>query len=452
MKYENKTSLGWKITNRGEYIINLPRLSNDEVELIYLVDEEFSKIASERKIESAEVEKIIVELVEKVAKSNNIYLDRDQKEYLVKYSKLHIYGFAFLDELIKDNEIEEISIIAPNKEAYVYIKKKGWLKVNAYFEDEKTIMETINKIAKTIGRRITLQQPRIDAILPDGSRLHASIPPISNGEITIRKFRSVPFSPKEIVDSNVITVDLIAFLSCVMQSDLSLIIAGNTASGKTTTLNSLFTFVPANERILITEETPEINLKHEHQIRLIANRELGIGLKELVYDSLRMRPDRVIVGEVRSKEEIEALFDVLLSGQARGMYATFHAQNSEEALLRIKRMGISDVDLPAIDLILIQRRILYYDSNNRKASEVRKVLELAEVNKSGLYRIYTQENEKLELERSNTFYEIARNFNMSEKELKEEIEIRKKWITSLSSDFDKFFAEWQKMCFGLSNV
>ena len=138
-------------------------------------------------------------------------------------------------------------------------------------------------------------------------------------------------------------------------------ISGNTASGKTTTLNALFSFVPANERVLIAEETPEIMIPHAHQMRLVASREMGIGLKDLVYDTLRMRPDRMIVGEVRSREEAGALFDVLLAGQARGCYATFHAQSAEEARSRFRHLGVNPEDLSSLDCIVVQRRMLRYE-------------------------------------------------------------------------------------------
>jgi Flp pilus assembly CpaF family ATPase len=288
--------------------------------------------------------------------------------------------------LLKDNELEEIAIIGINKPVYVYNMKKGWLETNLYFRNEETVIAVINKIARQVGRRITYQNPKINAVLPDGSRLHASIPPISNIEMTIRKFKSNPITPCDIINSGVYSLDAVAFLSLVFQSDYNVLIAGNTASGKTTTLNALFSFVPLSDRILIIEETPEINIPHPHKIKLLSNSELKISMKELVEDSLRMRPDRVIVGEVRTEEETASFIETILSGQARGSYATFHAQSSEEAVKRMLNLKISRYDINSIDFILIQRRIMKYDPLKRKYWEERKGIEISEIDDDGNIR------------------------------------------------------------------
>lgn len=440
--------LGWKIIKQGDYKIELPPLSEAEESIVLAVEEDFRNTARERRIGPEDVEKELGIVITKRAEREGLMLDSEQKNYLMKYAKMHIYGFAFLDELLENDSIEEISIIGPEKPAYIFIRKFGWQKVNAFFENEKTLMDVINKMAGAIGRRITLQNPRLDAMLPDGSRLHASLPPISAGEITIRKFRQSPFSPKEIVELGTIDYKAMAFLSMLMQTDSSIIIGGNTASGKTTTLNALFTFVPKNERILITEETPEISIPHEHQLRLVANKDMGITLKDLVYDSLRMRPDRMIVGEVRNKEEAEALFDVLLGGQARGAYATFHAQSAEEALLRMKKFGVEEMDLRSIDAIIIQRRMLLYDAKKRTMKEARRITEIAEISEKPK-KIFSFSNEKWSYSKTELCEKIASELNLSSKEFAQEMDSRKSLLKNASTDFSAFFASVQKRFYNL---
>ncbi|MEW6528530.1 MAG: ATPase, T2SS/T4P/T4SS family [Candidatus Micrarchaeota archaeon] len=442
--------LGWKITKGGEYKIDLPPLSADEERMIVAAEETFRLAASEKKIDAGNIERELASAIMKNADKEEIILDSDQKKYLTIYAKMHIYGFAFLDELVQNDNIEEISIIGIGKPAYVFIRKKGWCMVNALFEDEKTLMDVINKMSQGIGRRITLQHPRLDAMLPDGSRLHASLHPISGGEITIRKFRSTPFSPTEIVQLGTINYKAMAFLSMLMQTDSSVLVSGNTASGKTTTLNALFAFVPKNERVLITEETPEISIPHEHQIRLVANKDMGITLKDLVYDSLRMRPDRMIVGEVRNREEVEALFDVLLGGQARGAYATFHAQGANEALLRLKKFGIDDMDLGAIDAIIVQRRLLLYDAKKKSATEVRRIIEIAEIdnketNKEAkcIFSFLLSEN-SWKYKEGELCRKIADSFGMNLSEFKTELDMREKWLANAGADLYDFFDKAQK--------
>ncbi|MBI5227943.1 CpaF family protein [Candidatus Micrarchaeota archaeon] len=448
--------LGWRILKEGDYTVDLPQISSDEEELIERAQESFKEAARFRSVNSRdESASLIREIVIKISEKEQVALDHDQLEYLSKVALLHIYGFAFIDKLLEDEEIEEISIIGPQRPAYVYLRNKGWKKVNAAFVDEKCIADVINKMARNLGRHITVQNPRLDAMLPNGSRLHASLPPISVGEITIRKFRSNPFSPAELAQSGIVSSDALAMLSLLMQSDSSVIIGGNTASGKTTTLNALFSFIPYNERILISEETPEINIPHDHQLRLVANKDLGISLKDLVYDSLRMRPDRMIVGEVRNKQEVEALFDVLMAGQARGSYATFHAQSVNEALGRIESFGISKSDRASMDCIVIQRRMLVYEPAKKKNIEVRRIIEIAEISENGTPKIIYKDGTLAK----NAFVEkLSQKLGIKEKQLQQEMQKRKKTILSGNfgksaalagkGDYDSFYRMVQKEFYG----
>ncbi|MBI2079204.1 CpaF family protein [Candidatus Micrarchaeota archaeon] len=425
--------LGWKILKNGQYVLDLPVLSNEEQSLISKIEDKFKDEIKNQ----ADKKDLLTGLISEYLDRNNIYVDKGQLEYLNKAAYLHICNFGFLTPLLKDDEIEEISIIGPNKNTYVYLRNKGWRSVNACFTGHDAIFNIINKLVKSMGKRITLQNPRIDAILENGSRLHASINPISDGEITIRKFREKPFSPSEIYKNGTIDLDSIVLLSFVMQGDYSVLICGNTASGKTTTLNSLFSFVPLNERVLITEETPEINIPHTHQLRLISNREMGISLSNLVYDSLRMRPDRTIVGEVRNKEEVDALFDVLLGGQARGSYATFHAKSSKDAHQRLKSFGVSENDLESIDVLIVQKRMLKYDKKRRKNYELRRITEITDSGGKNLA--------------SSAFrLQIASDLGFSNKEFNEEFNRRKKLLSGQSSDFFSCFAAIQKNLYGLA--
>jgi Flp pilus assembly CpaF family ATPase len=440
--------LGWPIMNEGEYKLKMPTLSKQEVELILASYEHAKEIARTSKTGTKEdSKKIIEQAIKNSASDNFFYLSDSQSKYLSDIAFMHIYGFGFLEQLIEDNEIEEISIIGPHKPAYVYVRGQGWKSINACFENVQAIADVINKMARGLGRHITMQNPRLDAILPNGSRLHASLPPISNGEITIRKFRQHPFSPKELCETcGIVSIEAMALLSMVMQCDFSAIIAGNTASGKTTTMNALFAFVPANERVVITEETPEINIPHEHQLRLIANKDMDITLKDLVYDSLRMRPDRMIVGEVRNAEEAEALFDVLLAGQARGSYATFHSQSAGEVLTRLAAFGVGREDAGCIDCIIVQRRILEYDSAKRESRERRRITEIAEV-VDGRARAFYR-NGKLDLNDVELVEKIGKQFGLRTNDLQAELKYREKIIANAPLDYGSFFRMIQGELYG----
>jgi Flp pilus assembly CpaF family ATPase len=445
-------SIGWKILKTGDYILDLPRLSSEEEKTIEDVEHKFKEATRNKKLETKkESQEILRGLLLDQAKESSVYLESEQVEYLSKMAVLHIYGFCFLEPLLEDNEIEEISVIGTNKPAYVYLRNKGWRSVNAEFSNESAISDVVNKMARGLGRHITIQNPRLDAMLPDGSRLHATLKPVSNGEITIRKFREKPFSPPELITHNTLDAKALALLSLIMQGDNSVLIAGNTASGKTTTMNALFSFVPANERILIAEQTPEINIPHEHQLRLVANSDMGISLKDLVYDSLRMRPDRMIVGEIRNKEEAEALFDVLLAGQARGSYATFHAQSAEEALSRLATLGISKMDMRSIDCIVVQRRMLTYDLTKRKTKEIRRIIEIAHMDDL-LETVFSHNKKKdvLEAKKLDSILEKnADKLGMKLNEIKDELKRREKIFMKNKLGFADFYCEIQNNLYGL---
>ncbi|MCD6227633.1 CpaF family protein [Candidatus Micrarchaeota archaeon] len=454
-------SLGWHIGKGGEYKVNLPVLSDDEIEVINHIENMFKEITKYKEFDSPDkAKKEIHKLLMKYCESEEIMIDEDQEEYLTKMTVYHIYGFAGMEELLKDNSIEEIGIIGLGKPVYVYIRKQGWKQTNLYYDDLEFTINLINKMSRTIGRRITYKNPRLNAILPDGSRLHASIPPISNVEVTIRKFRENPMTVFDLLAFKTVSDEAMALLWFLMQSDISILIAGNTASGKTTTLNALFSYIPLNERVLITEETPEINIPHKHIVKLISNPELNITLSNLVSDSLRMRPDRVIVGEVRTSEEVSALMDTILSGQARGSYATFHAQSSVEALNRLRSLGVLDIDLPSIDVIVIQRRMMKYNIKTRNSVEVRRIVEIVEVDKKNIGRtnplfVYDYEEDKWKpnYQDSELLSRLSSSLGMTKKDTLAEIKKRKEFLKKNMKkkwDFATAVNEIQKFGYGLS--
>lgn len=436
--------LGWKILENGERKLNMKKLSQEEEELILKIEERYGKSTRKENIRDKdhakeEIEKILNNECEELG----LMLDRDQEEYLLNSAVKHIFGFSFLEELLEDEDIEEISVIGLNKPIYIFHRSKGWLEVNASFTNEETLREIINKMAKNTGRRITLKKPRVNAVLDDGSRIHATLAPISSGELTIRKFRSNPFSPIELVENKTIDLDEMAFLSATMHSDSNVMIAGNTASGKTTLLNSLFSFIPSKERIVIIEETPELNILQKHKLRMVSNEESGIGLSDLVYDSLRMRPDRTIIGEIRNKKESDAMFDIMLSGQSRGGYCTIHGRSILDTIQRLRSFDASDEDINSIDIIVVQRRLLKYDNKKRRNFEIRRVLEIGSPRSKEFVKIPEK------IEKSNLFYEVGNRLGLSRKEFIAEIEYRKKIIKNSKKNFLDSFKYIQKKYYNL---
>ncbi len=395
-------------------------------------------------------------LLVKICEEKNLLLEKSSGEKIMETAGKFVKGFGVLDFLLADDNLEEISVVGVGKPIFVFHRNKGWMESNAIFTSEEHAVNTINKMARPLGRRVTFQNPRLNAVLPDGSRLHASIPPVSlNGvEMTIRKFKRNPFHALELADNQTISTEALAFLWTVIYGDVSLCIAGNTGSGKTTTLNALFSFIPLNERIVVTEETPELYFLHRHLVKILANEELGVGMRELVKDTLRMRPDRVVIGEVRGKEEVEALFDSLLAGQAKGSFFTFHADSASEALLRLKALGVSGEDLDALDLILVQKRISFFDSKNKRATELRRVTEIAEVVEGNARLLFCLNPSKVlektkNLESSAVVEKTLQNYGFSgKKEFFSEMEKRKRFLEKMEAkDFEDFTRQVQAFSF-----
>lgn len=378
------------------YIIDIPEISAEEARLIKSVLEEFRHDG----YKANELERALSNYCEK----HNIALDKEQKRYIKRILKSLVKPYGPLSDLIEDKELEEIALIGlgKNKPIKVFHQRFGWCNCNLYFASEQAVRGLVNRMLQKTERRLTLNTPRVNGSLPDGSRITALLPPVSLSEptFTIRKFNTKRFTPAELIKNNTFSIELMALLWCSMQADCSLVIAGNTGSGKTTSLNALLSFVPINERIVIVEETPELNIHHKHTVRLNVCKEKGITMHHLIEDCLRMRPDRVVVSEIRSSEEAHAFINTLLAGQGKGSYTTFHANSADEAIKRLEFLGIERSDIAAIDILLIQRR--WPKQIDNKIFEKRNVTEVAEIKSNGKVNLlYSFDYGKEKLERKN---------------------------------------------------
>ncbi len=299
------------------YILkSIPEISSEEAMLLRSVIEEYRNSPQNETHFDAEQELL------SYCEDNFFDADKEQLSYLKKILKAMACESGIISGFLEDESLEEIVVIGLGKAKPIHVFDSvfGWLPANIYFSSAEELRNIINAMASPLGRRITMQSPRLNAVLKDGSRLNACIEPasLSGPAITIRKFRAKPLTPADLQAMGSCSHEQMAFLWMAMQADCSLLVCGNTGSGKTTLLNSLFNFVPQEERIIIIEETPEINVPHSHLIRLGTAEGIGIGMGELIENTLRMRPDRVVAGEVRNGEELCAFIDTLLAGQGKG--------------------------------------------------------------------------------------------------------------------------------------
>jgi len=293
-------------------------------------------------------------------------------------------GFGPINPLLLDEEVSEVMVNGPNQ---VYVEKSGKLELtHVQFRDDEHVMNIIEKIVAPIGRRIDESSPMVDARLPDGSRVNAIIPPLSlNGPtITIRKFAKDPFTIDNLIDFGTITREMATFLDACVKAKLNIFVSGGTGSGKTTTLNVLSNFIPDDERIITIEDAAELQLRQEHVVRLETRPpniegKGAISIRDLVKNSLRMRPERIVIGEVRSGEALDML-QAMNTGHD-GSLATGHANSPRDMIARLETMVLmAGIDLPvraireqiagAIDLIIQQSRL---KDGSRKITNITEV-------------------------------------------------------------------------------
>lgn len=296
-----------------------------------------------------------------------------------------IVGYGEIDSLIQDDDLEEIMINGTGKPVFVYHRQYGMMKTNLIFSDEKELIDLIDSIARQINRRIDQESPILDGRLLDGSRINATIRPVSadGPSLTIRKFKKDPLTIIDLIKSKTISVELAAFLWLCFDGlgvkSANAIISGGTSSGKTTTLNALCSFINPKERIITIEDTLELQIPHEHVIRMEtrpANVENKgeLTMNDLVKNSLRQRPDRIIVGEVRADEAI-TLFTALNTGHSG--FGTLHSNDARETITRLTNapMSVPKIMIQAIDFIIMQNRI--YSTSGVSFRRISEVAEIA---------------------------------------------------------------------------
>ena len=331
-----------------------------------------------------EVRRQIEELFGKIADEEGLALTRAERVRMLEQITDEILGLGPMEPLLRDETITEVMVNGPQQ---VYIEREGRLELtNVTFQNDEHVMRIIQRIIAPIGRRVDESSPMVDARLADGSRVNAIIPPLSlvGPVITIRKFAATPFTVDDLVRFGTATPEMFEFLEACVKARLNIFVSGGTGSGKTTMLNILSSFIPDDERIVTIEDAAELQLRQEHVITLEARPSNiegkgAIPIRELVRNALRMRPDRIVVGECRSGEALDML-QAMNTGHD-GSMSTGHANTPRDMLSRLETMVLmAGMDLPlraireqissAVDLIVHQ---------NRLKDGTRKIVNITEV-------------------------------------------------------------------------
>ncbi|HCE18151.1 MAG TPA: type II secretion system protein E [Anaerolinea thermolimosa] len=319
----------------------------------------------------AEVRRTIQELFEQILTEENIVLSRPERARMFEQIAAEILGLGPLQPLLDDDTITEIMV---NGAKSVYIERGGRLyRAPVTFESNEHVMRIIERIVSPLGRRIDESSPYVDARLADGSRVNAVIPPISliGPVLTIRKFARKPITVEQLIQFGSITPEAVEFLKACVASRINIVVSGGTGSGKTTLLNVLSGFIPNDERIVTIENAAELQLRQEHVVTLESRPpniegKGEITIRQLVINALRMRPDRIIVGECRGEEALDML-QAMNTGHD-GSMTTLHSNSPRDTLARLETMVMmAGMDLPvraireqvssAIDLVIHQERM-----------------------------------------------------------------------------------------------
>ena len=373
-------------------------------------------------------------------------LDEKLRRMYAYYLLHEMLGLGILEIMLSDDGIEEIVVNNSEEPIWVYHKKHGWLKTNIKIETEEEIYNYAAAIGRRSGREITELKPLMDTHLTTGDRVNSTLSPVSifGNTITIRKFPRKPFTITDFVQNQTVTSSLLSLIWLSIEYEANIIIAGGTATGKTSFLNAISAFIPPNQRVISIEDTKELNLpKFLHWVPMIMREpnpegKGEVSMLDLVVNSLRMRPDRIIVGEIRRNREAEVLFEAMHTGHS--VLATLHAFDSEEALIRLTNppIDVPESMVAVLDLFLILGRL--------RRERIRKLTEITEispflgndgkyhVNINPLFKFHIKTGELLSENASKKLLDSIRELSgMSYIELKNEMYNKKKvidWIVA----------------------
>ncbi len=422
------------------YNINLPKFSVGTESLLRYVKNELISNATINLQEMSEQESFVkmkqrfLGEITLVLKEKLPHIDPETEKTLAGMLMQDMLGLGEIEFLINDPNLEEIVIQSSKEPVRVYSKKYGWLKTNIFIPTEDSIINYANIIARRVGRQITTLDPLLDAHLLTGDRINAVLYPINSkgSTIIIRKFSRDPYTIIDLIKNKTCSLDIAALLWLAVEYEMNILVSGGTASGKTSFLNAFMPFIPPNHRIISIEDTRELVLPDFLYWNPLVTRTPNsegkgkVTMLDLLINSLRMRPDRIILGEMRKHEEAMVLFEAMHTGHS--VYATLHADSAPET---ISRLINPPIDIPANLLKAVNLNVVMF--RDRKKG-IRRILQVAEFDTEGdratsniIYRWVPEKDQIIEHRESMRFFEdLSRHTGLSEIEIKKELAERKR--------------------------
>lgn len=434
------------------YEVIEPQLSEEEKKIYGIIEEGLTRKIDINLEEIKDPKELLNYLKSKtleVVRELNIDLRPGQFTRLLYYIYRNFVGLGKLEPIMHDSYIEDIGCDGVNIPVYVTHKKYGNIKSNIVFEDQRELQEFVIKLAERCGRYISYAEPLLDGSLPDGSRVQATLASdvtTRGPTFSIRKFREIPYSPTDLMRLGTASSDVLAYLWYAVEHNKNILIAGGTATGKTTMLNAIISFIPPEAKVVSIEDTRELNLFHENWIPAVARTGFGVAGKEgkygevtmfdLLKESFRQNPDFVIVGEVRGVEA-----SVLFQGMASGhtSLGTIHGGSVDDI---IKRMQTPPIELPpslleTLDIIIVMQRAPQFGKSARR---IKEIAELESVDpatgKARVNRVFTWSPlyDRYDKHRSYVFEVISTEFGLPLAQIGREVEDRKKFLEWMYSN------------------
>ena len=381
-----------KETLEKRYFLVEAELTDEEKKVMDFIHETiFSMDIETESLEKMGEKEYLASQIDKVIKEYSLDIEKSSFDKILYYLSKKSLGFDKLDPLLNDPNIEDISCDGANVPIFLYHRKYGSLKSNVKFDSEEKLSSFIYKLAQKCGKHISIADPMLDATMPDGSRIQMTLSDeitAHGSTFTIRKFRSDPFSPPDLVEFNTMSSEMLAYMWLAVENGISMLFSGGTASGKTSTLNALSLFIPPESKIVSIEETREINLPHPNWIpgvarsgfgEIVADKMVGeIDLYDLMKAALRQRPEYILVGEIRGKEAY-VLFQAMATGHAT--YSTVHADSAQSLIHRLegKPINIPRVMLQSLDVVSLH---ITTKVNNKRVRRCKQIIEIIDIDPS----------------------------------------------------------------------
>ncbi len=449
-------------TLEKSYKVIEPYLSEEEQKILNFIWETLLRTLDLRldELDTHKVENYLAKQVDHVISNYQIKIDKLSKKKILYYIKRESLGYGKIDPLMKDPHVEDISCDGAGIPIFLYHRKYGSVRSNVEFSDEDELSYFVVRLAQKCGKHISIAEPMLDATMPDGSRIQMTLSTevtTKGSTFTIRRFRADPFTPPDLAALNTVSPEILAYFWLAVENRVNALIAGGTASGKTTILNALSLFIPRESKIVSIEETREINLPHPNWIpgvsrsgfgEVVADKMVGeIDMYDLMKAALRQRPEYILVGEIRGREAY-VLFQAMATGHAT--YSTVHADSAKSLIHRLegKPIEIPRIMLQSLDIVSIHVTTRVKGKRVRRCKQIIEIIDIdpttKEILTNEVFRWDPIDDKFIYTGKSYILEGIRTRWGLSKDEISQEVQRRKEILEWMQDNDVRTYKEVAK--------